>query len=65
MSEQRSEEVEALIWCLQHSVGAVDWCTTGYWANDRGPDGYEIMPPANVHVVLERVREQVLAGRTR
>lgn len=57
MSDMPANETlaEALAWCLEHGVKAVDWGTTGYWKHE-GVDGYDIMPPARLHVALDAAR---------
>lgn len=59
MSELRTKK--ALIWCLRHGVQAVNYCKTGYWSIEGGPDGTEVMPPADIMIELSNARDVVLA----
>lgn len=55
----KSEQIHtlrcALEWSLKNGVKAVDYSATGFWHHKSG-EGSEIMPPAHLHVELDRAR---------
>lgn len=59
----KSEQIHilrcALEWSLKYGVKAVDYCSTGYWHHKSG-EGSDIMPPAHLHVELDRARDVAL-----